>query len=61
MIKPLKGRRFDEAIKQKAAVIRHKRKGLPGLCFEKWIDRWKRIIESEENYFEGEVVEITPE
>ena len=29
-------------------------------CFEKWIDRWKKVIESEGNNIEGVVVEITP-
>ena len=30
-------------------------------CLGKWIDRWKKVIESEGNYFERDIVEITPE
>ena len=61
---PSKGRGFDDidATKQNATqqLLAIKEKDFQD-CFEKWIDREKKVTESKGNCSEGYVVEITPE
>jgi len=61
---PLKGKRFDdvEEIKQNATrELLAITKNYFQDCFRKWVQRWQKVIASEGNYFEGDVVHITPE